>query len=159
MSNEQSTSSSWTPMSWHGRPARFQPEYSDSEAYAEAVAQLRGLPPLVFPGEVEHLRSQIAEAAAGRQFILQGGDCVERFIDCNDHAIANKLKILLQMSVILSHAARMPVLRIGRIAGQFFKPRSSATETIDGTEYLTYRGDTVNGFAPAEREPRAERLV
>ncbi len=146
-------------MSWHGRPARFQPEYSDSEAYAEAVAQLRGLPPLVFPGEVEHLRSQIAEAAAGRQFILQGGDCVERFIDCNDHAIANKLKILLQMSVILSHAARMPVLRIGRIAGQFFKPRSSATETIDGTEYLTYRGDTVNGFAPAEREPRAERLV
>ena len=159
MSKEQPTASSWSPTSWHGRPARFQPEYADKEAYTRSIGQLRALPPLVFPGEVEHLRSQIAEAASGRQFILHGGDCVERFIDCNDRAIANKLKILLQMSVILSHAARMPVVRIGRIAGQFFKPRTNATETFDGKEYLTYRGDTVNGFAPEEREPKPERLL
>ncbi|MBU8913112.1 MAG: 3-deoxy-7-phosphoheptulonate synthase [Spirochaetales bacterium] len=150
---------SWHPLRRQKFPAAFQPTYADGAAYAEALERLAGLPPIVFRGEVEVLKSQIAEAAQGRRFILHGGDCVERFIDCNPTAITNKLKILLQMSVVLSHAARRPVVRIGRIAGQYFKPRSSETEVIDGRTVLTYRGDTVNGFAPEQRDPDPDRLV
>jgi len=149
----------WHPLRWQKFPAAYQPTYVDGAAYAGALERLAGLPPIVFPGEVEVLKSQIAEAAQGRRFILHGGDCVERFIDCNPTTITNKLKILLQMSVVLSHAARRPVVRIGRIAGQYFKPRSSETEVIDGQTVLTYRGDTVNGFAPEQREPDPGRLV
>ncbi len=149
----------WHPLRWQKFPAAYQPTYVDGGAYAGALERLAGLPPIVFPGEVEVLKSQIAEAARGRRFILHGGDCVERFIDCNPTAITNKLKILLQMSVVLSHAARRPVVRIGRIAGQYFKPRSSETEVIDGQTVLTYRGDTVNGIVQEQRDPDPGRLV
>ena len=156
MSNGDTTD--WSPASHRTKPARFQPEYRDREGLARALGKLGGLPPVVFPAEVDNLRGQIADAADGKRFILHGGDCVERFIDCDAATIANKLKILLQMSVILSHAARKPVVRIGRIAGQYFKPRSAQTETIDAREVLTYRGDAVNGFPPRERDPQPERL-
>ena len=149
----------WHPHRWRQFPAAHQPTYADPAACDRALERLAGLPPLVFPGEIERLKSQIAEAARGERFILHGGDCVERFVDCNPTAITNKLKILLQMSVVLSHAARRPVVRIGRIAGQYFKPRSSETEVIDGQTVLTYRGDTINGFAPDEREPDPNRLI
>lgn len=150
---------SWTPRSWRRVPAAFQPLYPEGDNYLGIIRQLESLPPIVFPGEIRQLQSQIADAAAGKQFILHGGDCVERFFDCNADTIANKLKILLQMSIVLSHAARKPVLRIGRIAGQYFKPRSSETEDVDGREVLTYRGDAVNGFDSEDREPRPRRLV
>jgi len=149
----------WHPHRWQEFPAAHQPIYANAAGYARALERVAGLPPIVFPGEVERLKSQIAEAAHGRRFILHGGDCVERFIDCNSTTIANKLKILLQMSVVLSHAARRPVVRIGRIAGQYFKPRSSETEVIDGQTLPTYRGDTVNGIAPEDRDPDPDRLV
>ncbi|TFH03862.1 MAG: 3-deoxy-7-phosphoheptulonate synthase [Spirochaetales bacterium] len=123
------------------------------------MTRLAELPPIVFPSEVDQLTTQIALAAEGKQFILHGGDCVERFIDCNQQTITNKLKILLQMSVILAHAARRPVLRVGRIAGQFFKPRTTDVETVDGREVPTYKGDTINGFSAEERTPDPGRLV
>ena len=149
----------WSPRSWMSLPAGHQPWYRDEAAYEQAIAQLQELPPVVFPGEVDHLREEIARAARGDQFILHGGDCVERFLDCNAATIANKLKILLQMSVVLSHAARRPVLRIGRIAGQYFKPRSSETEEVEDRTVPTYKGDTINGWSPDDREPDPQRLV
>ncbi len=152
-------SDNWTPGSWKSIPAKHQPRYRDTGSYGAVLRRLRGLPPVVFPGEIRQLEGHLAAAAAGRQFILHGGDCVERFVDCNAQSIANKLKILLQMSIVLSHAARKPVLRIGRIAGQYFKPRSSETERIDNAEVLTYRGDAINGFGPGEREPAPGRLL
>jgi 3-deoxy-7-phosphoheptulonate synthase len=149
----------WFPASWRRPAAAHQPQYADPGAGEAVIRQLRSLPPIVFPGEIRQLRAQIAEAAAGKRFILHGGDCVERFVDCNADTIANKLKILLQMSIVLSHAARKPVLRIGRIAGQYFKPRSSPTEIVGETEVPTYRGDAVNGFNPRDREPSPKRLL
>ena len=149
----------WRPDSWQARKALHQPEYSDTSRYGRILRQLTDLPPVVFPGEIERLRVKIAEAALGKQFILHGGDCVERFIDCNASSITNKLKILLQMSIILSHAARRPVIRIGRMAGQYFKPRSNDTEIINGRSILTYRGDTVNGFDSEDRDPDPGRLL
>ncbi len=150
---------SWSPQSWESLPAAHQPEYADADSYRRVLDQLRTLPPLVFPGEVEQLRTEIADAAEGRTFILHGGDCVERFLDCRASRIANKLKILLQMSVVLSHAARVPVLRIGRMAGQFFKPRSNETEQIGSSIVPTYKGDTINSIDPAERHPDPNRLL
>ncbi len=155
----RSSRTTWSPDGWQRLEARHQPDYPDQTAYQAVLEQLATLPPIVFPGEIVQLRGRIAEAAAGRQFILHGGDCVERFIDCTPQTITNKLKILLQMSVILSHAARRPVLRIGRIAGQYFKPRSAAFETIAGRTVPTYRGDTINGYAADQREPDPERLL
>ncbi|TVQ22798.1 MAG: 3-deoxy-7-phosphoheptulonate synthase [Spirochaetaceae bacterium] len=149
----------WSPQSWRGRRARHQPEYVDQTHYESVLRRLSELPPLVFPGEVAQLRERIALAAEGRAFMLHGGDCVERFADCNAQTIANKLKILLQMSVVLSHAARVPVVRVGRIAGQFFKPRSEEYETIAGRRVLTYRGDTVNGFQIDDRDVDPDRLL
>jgi 3-deoxy-7-phosphoheptulonate synthase len=149
----------WTPESWRARDALHQPVYRDEQAYRAACEELSELPPIVFPGEIDHLRGRIADAAAGSRFILHGGDCVERFIDCRPRTITNKLKILLQMSIVLSHAARKPVLRIGRIAGQYFKPRSADVEEVDGRTVLTYRGDTVNGIDPDDREPDPQRLL
>lgn len=135
--------------------------YPDAEALERVLAALARHPPLVSPGEVDALRGQIATASEGKAFILQGGDCVERFLDCEESIITNKLKILLQMSVVLAHSARCPVIRIGRIAGQYTKPRSQATEVVDGHEVMTYRGDSVHDFAPtpAGRTPDPDRLL
>lgn len=151
--------SQWSPKSWVGLPIQQQPEYSNHAAVQRALEMVRSLPPLVHPGEVDRLRSRLAAAGRGEAFLLQGGDCAERFVDCSQKPVENKLKILLQMSVVLAWGARMPVIRVGRMAGQFAKPRSRPTEMIDGREVFTYRGDHVNGFDPAERVPDPRRLV
>lgn len=151
--------STWTPDSWRARPIRQQPTYEDPAALERAVQQVRALPPLVHAGEVDRLRAQLAEAAEGHRFLLQGGDCAERFQDCAAAPIENKLKILLQMSVVLTWGARTPVVRVARLAGQFAKPRSSDTERVQGVEVPSYRGDHVNGFHPSERRPDPARMV
>jgi 3-deoxy-7-phosphoheptulonate synthase len=137
------------------------PDYPDEEKCAQIVASLSKLPPLVTSWEVEDLKAQLAEAAAGQRFLLQGGDCSESFEDCDPSIIANKLKILLQMSLILVVGSQKPVTRVGRIAGQYAKPRSSNEETR-GTECLpSYRGDLINqiGFTREERTPDPERML
>lgn len=150
----------WRPDSWRDRQAVQQPPYSDLAAVETVLAELRHYPPLVVPAEVEHLKRQIATAGRGEAFILQGGNCAERFIDCQAEPIANKLKVLLQMSVILTYGVRKPVVRIGRIAGQYAKPRSSDFENVDGMELPSYRGDAVNCVEPdpAGRQPDPDRL-
>ena len=150
----------WTIDGWRNLPARHQPEYPDPRRLAETLEALSHRPPLVFPGEVERLRAEIASASRGEAFLLQGGDCVERFIDCTPEDITNRLKVLLQMSVILTHAARRPVVRIGRMAGQFFKPRSTEYEESPDGPVMTYRGDPVHAFelTSAARRPDPSRL-
>jgi len=151
----------WTPTSWQTKPAAQQATYPSEEALNRMVAQLSNLPPLVTSWEVEALKSQLAEAAEGRRFVLQGGDCAENFDDCSSPIITNKLKILLQMSLLLVHGLRKPVTRVGRIAGQFAKPRSADLETRDGVTLPSYRGDLVNGpdFTEADRTPDPVRLM
>jgi len=151
----------WSPSSWRTRPAAQQPVYADPIAVDRAIGRVRALPPLVVSGEIEQLKASLAAAQEGRAFVLHGGDCAERFADCERDAIVRKLKILLQMGLVLAHAARRPIVRIGRIAGQYAKPRSQPTETIEGLELPVYRGDLVNGIEPepATREPDPARLV
>ena len=151
---------SWTPSSWQTLPIRQQPDYDDPKAVERALRAVHALPPLVHQGEVDRLRHQLAEAGEGRRFLLQGGDCAERFIDCAKDPIEAKLKILLQMSVVLTWGGQTPVVRVARMAGQFAKPRSRPTEQIEGYgEVSTYRGDHVNGFAPDQRRPDPDRMV
>lgn len=151
----------WNPHSWQRHPALQQPDYADPSELEAVLARLRRLPPLVVPAEVERLRGLLAEAAAGRRFLLQGGDCAEQFKDCTPDAIEGKLRVLLQMSVALTHGGRRPVVRVGRIAGQFAKPRSKATETIAGQELPSYRGDLINGLeaTAAARRPDPGRML
>ncbi len=151
----------WRPDSFRMRPIAQQPRYRDPEAVERALARVRALPPLVAPGEVDALRALLAKAARGEAFLLQGGDCAERFVDCARGAIERKLKILLQMSLVLTWGARLPIIRVARMAGQYAKPRSSDVETIDGVTLPSYRGDHVNGiaFTEADREPDPERLL
>lgn len=152
--------SSWTPTSWRAFIAAQQPQYPDPRALEDALARLRVLPPLVAVEEINTLKAQLAEASVGKRFVLQGGDCAERFSDCNTQAILRKLKIILQMSLVLTYGARRPVIRIGRIAGQFAKPRSNDTEQVGGVSMNVYRGDNVNDLqATAEqRQPDPARL-
>ncbi len=151
----------WSPSSWTSRPAQQQPSYRDPVALSRAVDSLGRLPPIVVSWEVEALKRQIAEAQRGERFLLQGGDCAESFADCDSGQIARKLKILLQMSLVLLHGMKKPVIRVGRFAGQYAKPRSTDTETRDGVTLPCYRGDLVNhpGFTAAEREPDPELLL
>jgi 3-deoxy-7-phosphoheptulonate synthase len=151
----------WTPDSWQAKPALQQPLYPDPEALARAVAELAKLPPLVTSWEVEALKRQLAEAAAGRAFLLQGGDCAETLADCRSEAITAKLKILLQMSLVLVWGLRIPVVRVGRFGGQYAKPRSAETEEQDGVALPTYRGDLINRapFTAADRRPDPELLL
>ena len=151
----------WHPASWQGKPAQQQATYSDQEALAIAVASLAKLPPLVVSWEIEALKEQIAAAQRGERFVLQGGDCAESFEDCESDKIAKKLKILLQMSLVLVHGLKKPIVRIGRMAGQYAKPRSADTETRDGITLPAYRGDIVNrpGFTREDREPDPQLLL
>ena len=151
----------WTPDSWLRKPAEQQAAYRDPAALQAAVSALSRLPPIVVSWEVEALRKKIAEAQQGQRFLLQGGDCAESFADCESDQIARKLKILLQMSLVLLHGLKKPVIRVGRFAGQYAKPRSADTETRDGLTLPSYRGDLVNrpGFTAAEREPDPELLL
>ncbi len=141
--------------------ARQQPAWPDADALADAVAQLRLKPPLVFAGEADVLREQLAAVARGEAFVLQGGDCAEIFAEATADRIRNKIKTILQMAVILTYGASMPIIKIGRMAGQYAKPRSSDTEIRDGVELPAYRGDIINriGFTEAERTPDPARLV
>ena len=151
----------WLPGAWRSREARQQPDYPDAGALDAVLERIRRLPPIVVADEAVDLKRRLAEAARGRAFILQGGDCAERFLDCRDESIADQLRILLQMSVILTYGVRRPVIRIGRLAGQYAKPRSRATETIDGRELPAYRGDGVNSIEPDPRGriPDPDRLL
>lgn len=151
----------WSPESWRSRLASHQVVYPDRSAVESAVAELRSLPPLVTSGEVEKLRGYIAEAQEGRRFLLQGGDCAETLADCRDDIIANKLKILLQMSLVLVHGLKKPVIRVGRFAGQYSKPRSSPTETRGGVTLPSYFGDLVNRaeFTAEARTPDPYLMV
>ncbi len=153
--------SDWSPTSWQSKPALQQPKYPDPAALACAVTRLSKLPPLVTSWEIESLKSQLAEAATGQRFLLQGGDCAETFEECESGNIADKLKILLQMSLVLVYGTKKRVIRVGRFAGQFAKPRSEDTETRDGVTLPTYRGDIVNSieFDAAARAPDPERLL
>lgn len=153
--------SAWTPQSWKKFPAQQQPRYPQPERLETTLAQLRTYPPLVYAGEVDYLKRLLAEAAQGHRFVLQGGDCAERFRDCTHAAIVSKIKILLQMSLVLIYGLRKPVVRIGRIAGQFAKPRSADFESVNGQTLPVYRGDLINSFEPeaATRVPDPQRLL
>lgn len=159
MSTLSTVTPPWSPESWRERPIRQQPQYAEQDAVEDSLARVRKLPPLVSAGEVLKLRASLAQAARGKAFLLQGGDCAERFADCTRTSIEAKLKILLQMSLVLTWGARIPVIRVARIAGQYAKPRSSDTETVDGAEYPSYRGDHVNGHMLPQRQPDPGRLV
>ncbi len=151
----------WSPESWRTKPALQLPSYKDAEALKRAEQTLLKMPPLVFAGEARKLKKQLASVAEGKGFILQGGDCAESFSEFSASKIKNTFKILLQMSVIMTFSGRMPVIKMGRMAGQFAKPRSSDTETIEGVELPSYRGDIINGleFTADAREPDPDRMV
>ncbi len=146
---------------WQGRPAAQQPDWPDPERLAAATAQLAALPPLVFAGECDQLRDRLAAVARGEAFVLQGGDCAETFAGVTAEAVHAKLQTVLQMAVVLTYGASIPVVKIGRMAGQFAKPRSSGTEVRGGVELPAYRGDAVNGleFTAESRTPDPGRLL
>jgi len=152
---------SWTPDSWKILPAEQQPDWEKSEAYSKVISEISGYPPLVFAGEVRALKQQLGDAAQGNGFLIQGGDCAETFDDFRADSIRDKLKILLQMSVVLTYGASCNVVKLGRIAGQFAKPRSANTETRDGVELPSYRGDAVNdiNFNEDSRKQNPKRLL
>ncbi len=158
---QPSDSTPWSPESWRKRPHAHEIAYPDAGAVDAAVAKLRSLPPLVTSWEIERLKTSLAEAEEGKRFVLQGGDCAETLEDCKPASITNKLKILLQMSLVLVHGLKKPVVRIGRLAGQYAKPRSSATEARDGVTLPSYFGDLVNraAFTGAARRPDPDMLV
>ncbi|MCA0402306.1 MAG: 3-deoxy-7-phosphoheptulonate synthase [Proteobacteria bacterium] len=151
----------WSPVSWQKFKYEQAANYADTKQLDKVVGQLSQLPPLVTSGEIKRLKAAIAKAGRGEAFILQGGDCAESFDDCCSDIISNKLKILLQMSLILLHGLRKPIVRVGRIAGQYAKPRSSDFETIDGVTLPSYRGDLVNSpnFDAFSREPNPKLLL
>ena len=153
---------SWTPSSWRSKPARHIPDdYPDLDHLADVEKRLGAFPPLVFAGEARRLKAKLADVAAGNAFLLQGGDCAESFKEFSADNIRDTLRVMLQMAVVLTFGAAKPVVKVGRLAGQFGKPRSSATETIDGVTLPSYRGDNINamGFTPEERTPNPERLI
>jgi 3-deoxy-7-phosphoheptulonate synthase len=152
----------WTPNSWRSRPAKHIPEdYPDLNALAAVETRLAASPPLVFAGEVDRLKTRLASVAAGEAFLLQGGDCAESFKEFNADNIRDTLRVLLQMAVVLTYGASKPVVKVGRLAGQFGKPRSSPVETKDGVTLPSYRGDNINGmdFTPESRIPNPDRLM
>jgi 3-deoxy-7-phosphoheptulonate synthase len=151
----------WTPESWRGRPIVQVPEYPDAEALARVEARLKRFPPLVFAGEARRLKAYLKDVCEGRAFLLQGGDCAESFAEFHPDNIRDTFRVLLQMAVVLTFAASCPVVKVGRMAGQFAKPRSEPTETQSGVTLPAYRGDMVNAmeFTPEARRPDPERLV
>lgn len=153
--------SAWSPDDWRARPATQLPDYPDKQACAAAEARISLCPPLVFAGEARKLQAQLAEVAAGRGFLLQGGDCAESFAEFLTNNIRDTFRLLLQMAAVLTYGAACPVVKVGRLAGQFAKPRSEDTESRDGVTLPAYRGDIVNGieFDKAVRTPDPERMV
>ena len=155
------TASNWSPASWRSLPAVQQPDWPDPDALAAVRERLSGLPPLVFAGEARALLAALEDVCAGRAFLLQAGDCVESFRDVSAPAIREKLKVLLQMSAVLTYGATLPVVKVGRIAGQFAKPRSEPTEVVNGVEIPSFRGHVVHSDeqTPEARTPDPERLI
>ncbi len=151
----------WTPESWRDFDIRQVPNYPDAEALAMVEKRLASYPPLVFAGEARKLKSQLAEVAHGRGFLLQGGDCAESFAEHHADNIRDTFRVILQMAVVLTFAAKLPVVKVGRMAGQFAKPRSADTETINGVELPSYRGDIINGieFEETARVPEPNRQI
>ncbi len=151
----------WAPSSWQGFPHTQQPVYADADELGRALAQLHELPPLVTSWEILALKRLLADAAEGKRFLLQGGDCAESFADCSSPPISNRLKVMLQMSLVLVHGLKLPVVRVGRFAGQYAKPRSADTETRDGETLPCYRGDLVNdaAFAAEARRADPQRMI
>jgi 3-deoxy-7-phosphoheptulonate synthase len=161
MNNPDTSAENWTPGTWRSRSALQQPTYPDLVALAGVQKELSLLPPLVTSWEILALKKQLAEAQEGKRFLLQGGDCAESFSDCESGLISNRLKVLLQMSLVLVHGLRLPVVRVGRFAGQYAKPRSTDTETKEGVTLPSYRGDFINQpeFTEAARVPDPRRMV
>ena len=151
----------WTPASWRDKPAKQLPAYPDPAALRAAEATLAKFPPLVFAGEARNLKSQLANVAAGKAFLLQGGDCAESFAEFNAPKIRDSFRVILQMAIVMAFSGSIPVVKVGRMAGQFAKPRSDDNETKDGVTLPSYRGDIINGFefSPAARIPDPQRMV
>src|SRR4030088_3262251 len=151
----------WTPDSWRSRPVKQIPDYPDDKVLADVEAQLATFPPLVFAGEARNLKKALARVAAGEAFLLQGGDCSESFAEHGANNIRDFFRVFLQMAVVLTFAGSSPVVKVGRIAGQFAKPRSSPTEKPDGMELPSYRGDIINGndFTEEARRPDPRRQI
>jgi 3-deoxy-7-phosphoheptulonate synthase len=154
-------SRTWSPSSWRDHPAEQQPEWPDLHALEQSLKALSALPPLVFAGEARSLQHALSEVAAGEAFLLQAGDCAESFNDFTADSIRDKLKVILQMAVVLTYGAGVPVVKLGRIAGQFAKPRTSATEVVDGQELPSFRGHIINDDAPtpSARIPDPARML
>ena len=155
------SNSSWSKTSWRDFPVVQQPNWPDRDAHEQAVKDLSELPPLVFAGEIRALKKQLAMAAKGEAFLLQGGDCAEDFERCTAPAVRELLKVILQMTVVLGYAGGKQVVKVGRMAGQYAKPRSSDTEMVDGVELPSYRGDMVNSIeaTPEARRPEPQRMI
>jgi 3-deoxy-7-phosphoheptulonate synthase len=151
----------WTPNSWRDFPILQQPTYTNQELLKSVEKQLSGFPPLIFAGEAENLKSKLADVSRGEAFLLQGGDCAESFNAFNAENIRDLFKVMMQMAVVLTYGASKPIVKIGRVAGQFAKPRSSDTETIDGVELPSYRGDIINDieFTSEARIPNPNKLI
>ena len=151
----------WTPDSWRGKPIMQVPDYPDAKALHDVEARLATFPPLVFAGEARDLKSSWRGVAEGKAFLLQGGDCAESFAEHRADNIRDFFRVFLQMAVVLTYAGGKPVVKVGRIAGQFAKPRSAPTEKADGKELPSYRGDIINGpeFTPEARIPDPNRQL
>ncbi|MBW4330806.1 3-deoxy-7-phosphoheptulonate synthase class II [Stakelama sp. CBK3Z-3] len=151
----------WSPTSWQSAEARQLPDYPDVEALTDATDQLTRHPPLVFAGEARNLTDDLAQVAAGKAFLLQGGDCAESFAEFHPNNIRDTFRVILQMAVVLTYASKLPTVKVGRMAGQFAKPRSANTETQDGVELPSYRGDIINdsAFTPEGRIPDPQRML
>ena len=151
----------WSPDSWRGYEARQLPKYGNAQELRSVETELRSYPPLVFAGEARQLREDLAQVAAGKAFLLQGGDCAESFAEFHPNNIRDTFRVILQMAVVLTFASKMPVVKVGRMAGQFAKPRSADFEDINGQSLPSYRGDIVNdiGFEAASREPDPRRQL
>ncbi|HKD46289.1 MAG TPA: 3-deoxy-7-phosphoheptulonate synthase, partial [Rhizomicrobium sp.] len=151
----------WTPQSWQEKPIRQVPEYPDRAALERVLTQLKTHPPLVFAGEARNLMAALGQVSEGKAFLLQGGDCAESFAEFHPDNIRDTFRVLLQMAVVLTFAAGVPVVKVGRIAGQFAKPRSDDFETQNGVTLPSYRGDNINGgeFTAEARRPDPQRLI
>src|ERR1043165_6624564 len=151
----------WTPRSWRNLPIRQVPGYRNEAALGHVEETLHRYPPLVFAGEARRLKDRLADVAAGKAFLLQGGDCAESFAEFHPDNIRDTFRVLLQMAVVMTFGASLPVVKVGRMAGQFAKPRSEDTDTRDGKALSSYRGDIINGidFTDAARTPDPQRLM
>ncbi len=161
MANTWTPPTTWTPQGWTGFEGRHLPNYPDQGALNAVTTRLSNFPPLVFAGEARALKADLAQVSLGKGFLLQGGDCAESFAEFHPNNIRDTFRVLLQMAVVLTFAGKQPVIKVGRMAGQFSKPRSAPTETIDGIELPSYLGDNINGseFTAQSRIPDPQRLM